>query len=65
MLFQRYSNQSFRIRRFQKLQKKKVVREPALQIGDKHYIPVTNKTAAKPITENGVTYIPVKEAPKG
>jgi len=36
-----------------------------LQIGDKHYIPVTNKTTAKPITENGVTYIPVKEAPKG
>lgn len=37
--------------------------KPVIQINGEHYIPVANKTV-KPIVIKGVTYIPVRAAPK-
>jgi hypothetical protein len=37
--------------------------KPVIQINGEHYVPVANKTL-KPITIGGVTYIPVRVAPK-
>jgi hypothetical protein len=38
----------------------KSVPKIVIKVNDQHFVPVANKTV-KPITKNGVVYIPVKE----